>query len=169
MPLFGDIKRYELRARRQNESGFDYMNTSAPPGIGAIRVLLEQWFEHLPANGQPDIRGRFRSQDPAQHESAFFELYWHELLRCCGATVEIHPALPNVVTNPDMLCNFIWRQRSRCHRGTPPRIAGLQNCRTHSTEWIPQIISWRSNIEDFRREPLEAVLFAKGWNAGSDS
>jgi hypothetical protein len=103
MPLFDDFERLEVRPRRQNEGGFDYMNASARPGVEAIRQLLESWFEHLPPDAQADIRGRFRSRDEAQHQSAFFELYWHELLTCCAYQVEIHPALPDVATNPDFL------------------------------------------------------------------
>jgi len=103
MPLFDDFERTELRARRQNEGAFEYMNASARPGIGAIRTLLEQWFGYLPLGAQPDVRGRFRSHDSAQHESALFELYWHELLRRCGLTVAVHPPVPNVAANPDLL------------------------------------------------------------------
>ncbi len=103
MALFDDIQRIETRPRRQNEGHFDYMNTSARLGIRAIRELLEGWFGRVPAEAQADIRGRFRSRDNAQHESAFYELYWHELLCSNGYEVEIHPRLPGVPTNPDFL------------------------------------------------------------------
>jgi len=103
MPLYDQIVRAERRARRQNESGFDYMNSSARPGICAIRELLEHWFEHLPDNAQADIRARFRSRDEVQHQSAWFELFWHELLRCGGYDAEVHPTVANVTTNPDFL------------------------------------------------------------------
>lgn len=79
------------------------MNASARRGIEAIRQLLESWFEHVPPGAQADVRGRFRSPDGAQHQSAFFELYWHELLASCGYDVKIHPALPDVAANPDFL------------------------------------------------------------------
>src|SRR5438874_8367331 len=101
MPLFDQIVRAERRARRQNESSFDYMNTSARPGVCAIRELLEVWFERLPESAKADIRARFRSRDEVQHQSAWFEPSWHELLRCSGYDVEVHPALPDVATNPD--------------------------------------------------------------------
>src|SRR6266853_1390738 len=103
MPLFDDFERLDVRPRRQNEGGFTYMNASARPGIDAIRQLLESWFMHLPADAQADIRGRFRSREQAQHESAFFELYWHEVFTRCGYELEIHPVLPDVATNPDFL------------------------------------------------------------------
>jgi hypothetical protein len=38
-----------------------------------------------------------------QHNSAFFELFWHEVLRSCAYEVEIHPVLQDVATNPDFL------------------------------------------------------------------
>ena len=105
MPLFDDVRRAEIRPKRQNEGGFAYTNTSARPGISAIRELLEAWFERLPEDAQADVRGRFRSGDDAQHKSAFFELYWHEMLRCSGYEVETHPAMPNADTNPDFLAH----------------------------------------------------------------
>jgi hypothetical protein len=103
MLLFDDIARAEQRPRRQNEGGFDYLNTSARPGVSAIRSLLESWFEHLPDIAKSDVRGRFRSREDVQHRGAFFELYWHELLLRSGYEVEIHPPLPHAATNPDFL------------------------------------------------------------------
>ena len=103
MPLYDQIVRAERRARRQNESSFDYMNGSARPGICAIRELLEQWFEHLQDDAKADIRARFRSRDDVQHQSAWFELFWHELMRRGGYDLEIHPTVANVTTNPDFL------------------------------------------------------------------
>lgn len=105
MPLFDDAARTEIRARRQNEGAFEYMNTSARPGIAAIRDMLERWFERLPPMAKADVRARFRSSDSAQHESAFFELYWHELLCRSGYEVEVHPTVPNAETNPDFLAS----------------------------------------------------------------
>src|SRR5580704_12638654 len=103
MPLFDEIARADRRPRRQNEGGFDYMNSSARPGICRIRNLLEQWFGHLPNDAKADIRARFRSRDDVQHQGARFEVFWHELLCCSGCDVEVHPALADVTTNPDFL------------------------------------------------------------------
>jgi hypothetical protein len=103
MSLFDEFERAETRPRRQNEGEFVYMNSSARPGFGMIRELLERWFDQLPRAAQAYIRARFRSCDKAQHQSAFFELYWHELLRVSGNDIEIHPVLPDAATNPDFL------------------------------------------------------------------
>jgi hypothetical protein len=101
MPLFDQIVREETRPRRQNECAFEYLNTSARRGIISIREMLENWFEHLPQTAKADIRGRFRKRDEVQHQSAFFELFWHELLYSSGHTLRIHPAVPNTSTRPD--------------------------------------------------------------------
>src|SRR5437016_3330556 len=103
MALFDPIARIETRPRRQNESSFDYMNTSARTGIRAIRDLLECWFLHLPESAKADIRARFRSRDNAQHQSAFYELFWHELLTASNFDVEVHPELSDAATNPDFV------------------------------------------------------------------
>lgn len=103
MPLFDQVNRNETRPRRQNESSFDYMNSSARPGIAAIRDLLENWFEQWPDGAKADVSARLRSRDTVQHESAWLELFWHEVLRSSGYAVEIHPVVANVRTNPDFV------------------------------------------------------------------
>lgn len=103
MPLFDDIVRTDRRPRGQNEGGFDYVNVSARPGIAAIREVLERWFVHLPDNAKADIRGRFRKRDETPHQSALYELFWHELLCASGYTIEVHPTLSDVPTTPDFL------------------------------------------------------------------
>jgi hypothetical protein len=65
--------------------------------------MLEGWYARLPIPAQKGIRARFRKGDPVPHQSAFFELYWHEFLHCCGYEVEIHPHLTDTATNPDFL------------------------------------------------------------------
>jgi len=111
MPLFDQFQRVENRAKRQNEGTFDYLNISAGRAVGAMRDLLEGWYDNLPPGAQPDIRGRFRNGNQSQHEGAFLELFWHQTLRCLGYRVEIHPDIRKVETAPDFLA----------HRGGCPR------------------------------------------------
>ena len=103
MSLFDEEIRTETRPRFYNEAIFDYLNYSARASVCAIREMLEGWYAHLPEATKADIRGRFRSGDSVQHQSSFFELFWHEFLLCCGYEVVIHPALSDVATNPDFL------------------------------------------------------------------
>jgi hypothetical protein len=103
MPLFDEKIRTETRPSFQNEAVFDYLNSSTRASVCAVREMLEGWYAHLPETAKDDIRGRFRSRDSVQHQSSFFELYWHEFLLCCGYEVEIHPTLSGVKTSPDFL------------------------------------------------------------------
>lgn len=105
MPLFDEIQRTETRPKRQNEDIFDYLNFSARPMAEAIRELFDNWFVHLPTDAMADLRARFRKRDLVQHQSAFFELYLHEFLLCCGYEVEVHPTLDGLTTCPDFLAS----------------------------------------------------------------
>ena len=66
---------------------------------------MERWFERVSHASTADLRARIRSRDEVQHQSAFFELYWHELLVRSGYDVAIHPAVPNANSNPDFLAS----------------------------------------------------------------
>lgn len=104
MTLFDPPAERHTRPKRHDEPAYAYMNTSAWKGIVACRVLLEEWFQRFPADAQTDVRERFRSSDDAQHQSAFFELYMHELMRGIGYDLEAHPQMPNGETrHPDFL------------------------------------------------------------------
>jgi hypothetical protein len=124
MPLFDSIVRTALRPRRENESAFDYMNSSARPGFIAVRGLLETWFEGVPDPHAADIRGRFRSRIAVDHQGAFWELYLHRLLRQMRYEVQIHPDLPaNVTSHPDFLARGQAGQLFyvEATQATPPR------------------------------------------------
>ncbi len=103
MPLFDDAVRTERRPRYENESVFDYLNSSARPGSAAVRLLMENWFDEYPIRHAPDIRTRFRSRTAVDHQGAFWELYLHTLLRRMGYDVEPHPPVPGVTSHPDFL------------------------------------------------------------------
>jgi hypothetical protein len=85
---------------------------------------------------QADVRGRRRSRDNAQHESALFELYWHELLRSSGYEVEIHPTLAGLTTNPDFLVRSCW---SACTRRK-------QRLSTVSKSWHGRLTTWTIDL-----------------------
>lgn len=103
MPLFdSNMNRCESRPKREAEPLFTYYNTTGRPAFTVIRQTLEQWFERYPAAGAPDLAARFRSTIDSQHQSAFFELFLHELLLGLGYAIEIHPATGRP-THPDFL------------------------------------------------------------------
>lgn len=101
MTLFDDVDRRDIRPKRHGESTFDYLNQSGRPPYTVMRALLEQWFSRIPDAANTDLRARFRSSTDSQHQGAFFELYLHELLTCCGLRMEVHPAVQGSARHPD--------------------------------------------------------------------
>lgn len=102
--LFDQIERTERRYMREHESSFEFVNSSAKEDMAWKRQAFEQWFEHFPDEGKPDVRGRFRDNDNFQHLSAIFELYLSELMHSLNYEVAIHPLPPDSGgTRPDFL------------------------------------------------------------------
>jgi hypothetical protein len=99
--LFDEMERTETRAKHDREPIFTYVNSSARAPIAAERQVLEQWFERYPASGKDDLRARLRSPIDAQHQSAFWELYLHELFSGMGYTLEPHPDIETSTNHPD--------------------------------------------------------------------
>lgn len=96
MKLFDDyIDRSDKEPGGYSESNFSYLNRSGRAVVENIRNFLELWFSRFPETSKLELRGRFRSKDDTQHNSAFFELYVHELLFLHGYRVEAHPESEN--------------------------------------------------------------------------
>jgi hypothetical protein len=104
MALFDDVTRSDQRPARDHEPLFDYYNTSGRRSVDGIRTILETWFQRIPESAKTELRARFRSHTDSQHQSAFLEIYLHELLWCMGFPVTPHPNLPgDVRTHPDFI------------------------------------------------------------------
>ena len=103
MKLFDEIERNDYELAQYAEPLFAYLNRTARVEFARIRRELEEWFTRYPASGQAELRARFRSDIDSQHQSAFFELFLHELLLRLGCQVTIHPTVPNVARTPDFL------------------------------------------------------------------
>jgi hypothetical protein len=101
--LFDQNERAETRPKRERESDFAYLNSSARNIVAAARGVLEQWFESYPEAGKDDLCARLRSPDNAQHASAFGELYLHELFSQIGFRLEVHPDVNGTPNHPDFL------------------------------------------------------------------
>jgi len=69
----------------------------------AFRRMANYWFDRFPAAGQSDLAGRFRAGNEINHQSAFFELYLHELLFRLSYHMEVHPVLTGTTNHPDFL------------------------------------------------------------------
>jgi hypothetical protein len=112
MSLFDDFDQRDPGPAFYAESKFRYLNRSGRPAAQRIRELLDNWFSRYPERHHADLRGRFRSDTDTQHQAAFFELFVHELLLRMGATVEVHPAVPDRARRPDFLVASAGGNRS---------------------------------------------------------
>jgi hypothetical protein len=101
--LFDQVQRDSKAPRGHVEPYFSYLNRSARPSSEKMRAVLEDWFSRYPSEAKNELRTRFRSLDNIQHQSAFFELYLHELLLKLGYTVKVHPDLGGRPTHPEFL------------------------------------------------------------------
>jgi hypothetical protein len=101
--LFDEIERTETRPRKEREPTFDYWNTSARKAVGLLRSIIQEWFGSYPADAQKDLWARFRSPIDSQHQSAFWELYLHELFLGMGYALEVHPTIAGTANRPDYL------------------------------------------------------------------
>ncbi|MFZ1181648.1 MAG: hypothetical protein WAN92_09150 [Herbaspirillum sp.] len=91
---FDDIERSGQDGKRQDESDFDYLNTSARPEAQRVRTAIAEWLKHFPEAHRKEVINRIRGDD-TQFSSATFELFLHEVCLRLGWRVEIHPALSN--------------------------------------------------------------------------
>jgi hypothetical protein len=102
MPVFDDRLRSDATPARYEESSFEFLNRVAGPFWEHPRALIEEWCSHLPDDAEyKDIRNRLRSRNDGQYNSAFLELYVHEVLRRTHHDVIIHPTLSHTTRRPD--------------------------------------------------------------------
>lgn len=86
------------------DGAYAYLNRSARPIAGLIRDMLETWLAVYPIGERDELVKRLRSDDAEEHESAFFELMLHELMRRRGFNIAaVHPVLPHTEKTPDFL------------------------------------------------------------------
>lgn len=87
MKLFDNVPRKDTDPALYSEGEFTYLNRSARPKANKIRQLLETWFSHYPGQERFELKQRIK----ADHSSAFYELFLHELLFKLKCDVIIHP------------------------------------------------------------------------------
>jgi hypothetical protein len=71
------------------------------PLLAKERAKIEEWFQTIPPNIQPAMRGRLRSISSKQHFSAYYELVIYQFFKSMGYSVTIYPKLPE--GEPDLL------------------------------------------------------------------
>ncbi|MBE7518381.1 MAG: hypothetical protein HS107_03960 [Thermoflexaceae bacterium] len=84
------------------EPDFAYLNRSGRAEMTDARALVEEWFARYPPDHQSQLRSRLRGDDIA-FDSAFFELYLHELLLALGHIATVEPPAGTKGKAPDFL------------------------------------------------------------------
>ncbi|MFZ5728077.1 MAG: hypothetical protein ACOY4G_01875 [Pseudomonadota bacterium] len=104
MSVFDDIPRDLTGGKAPDETDFGYLNRSDRVEAARVRALVDEWVSHYPAEHRAALVARLRSSIDEAHESAFFELALHELLRVTGHTIlAIEPKLDHTPHSPDFL------------------------------------------------------------------
>ncbi len=103
MNLFDNFDRSYTAPALNNEDKFHFYNRSAWLASAHIRETLEACFTHYPDSDKVQLKARFQSE----FDSAFYELFLHELLLKIGCEVSVHPEVGNhSKTHPDFLAKF---------------------------------------------------------------
>lgn len=101
LKLFDDnISREDTGPIDLSETRYAYLNRSGRPEAERIRSVLEDWFSRYPEDKQDNLQRRFKG---GEHESAFFELYLHEILIQQGFECKVHPVIEGNGGSPDFL------------------------------------------------------------------
>lgn len=95
--------RKDRSPRRPNESSYGFLNRSGSDFFAPVRELWQRWVDALPVDDRPGVVGNLSSGDDDAFQSAFWELYLHQLLTGSGCEVELHPDVPGTSKHPDFL------------------------------------------------------------------
>ncbi|WP_460982324.1 hypothetical protein [Spirosoma fluminis] len=97
--LFEDKERTNFNYANYQHDTYDFYDNSAIEKFAIIREKLNEWYNRFPESGKRQLKGDFKSQ----FDSAFFELFVHELFFRQGFTLLVHPTISNSTKNPDFL------------------------------------------------------------------
>ena len=97
--LFDKTSEFIEGPASNNENSFNYYHKSNRVDIKIIRVTLENWFSKYPETEKKELKIRFTKD----FDSAFFELFLHELFVKSGFEIVIHPEVKGSNKRPDFL------------------------------------------------------------------
>ncbi|MDE0703447.1 MAG: hypothetical protein OXH59_06970 [Rhodospirillaceae bacterium] len=98
-----DTRPVRLGPATERERIHQFFEREGRPEAAVIRDWIEYWYSRLPAEKQPDIRGRLRSDRTDRFTEAYFELQMFALLKTNGHDVCVEPALAGGRYRPDFL------------------------------------------------------------------
>lgn len=97
--LFDDKARVNLEYANHQHDTYEFYDNSAIEKFVVIRNELNNWFSKYPNSAKKQLKRDFQSN----FDSAFFELFIHELFLKQGFSLIPHPTIPNSTKNPDFL------------------------------------------------------------------
>jgi hypothetical protein len=103
--IFSNYLRIDPAPRAHSETSFAHLDRRAGSAYEQVRDQMETWAAGLPQTAQLEIQARVQSGDDRAFDSAFFELYLHELLLMTGHAVALHPPLKGTTKRPDFLAS----------------------------------------------------------------
>ena len=103
MKVFDDVPRRDKTRRAEDEPEFAFLNRTGSMFFEPVRDLFETWVAALPLEHRASVIGHLRSGEDDKFESAFWELYLHQVVTGSGYEVAIHPNIPGTSKQPDFL------------------------------------------------------------------
>ncbi|WP_259014450.1 hypothetical protein [Emticicia fluvialis] len=97
--LFDEKERFNFDFAKNQHNSYDFYNDTSKEEFVEVREKLEDWFSRYPDSAKKQLRRDMQNQ----FDSAFFELFIHELFYQQGFSLTVHPALPGSSKNPDFL------------------------------------------------------------------
>lgn len=97
--LFDDKLRVNLEYALPQDDSYEFYDNSAIEEFVAVRERLNAWFSKYPNDAKKQLKRDFQSN----FDSAFFELFIHELFLRQGFSLIPHPTVPNSTKKPDFL------------------------------------------------------------------
>ncbi|TKT92644.1 hypothetical protein [Dyadobacter frigoris] len=99
MELFDRKDRENLNYAKNRHSTYRFYDGSAKEEFVRVRERMNDWFSYYPS----DHQGQLKSDFKAQFDSAYFELFIHELFLKQGFNMKPHVSLDASTKTPDFL------------------------------------------------------------------
>ena len=91
--LFEEKERSNPSPASHLEGTYRFLDRVSGAYWGQVRGELDRWISHVETDARKDLLARFRSGSDDQFNSAYLELYLHEMFLRSGCSVECHPEI----------------------------------------------------------------------------
>lgn len=99
LKLFEDKERNNLEYAKNHHNTYIFYDESGLREMSGVRNILNEWFDSYPSSEKIELKRRFKKE----FDSAFYELFLHELFLKQGFKLQVHPMLPDTTKRPDFL------------------------------------------------------------------